>query len=175
MIWISVERISPFEERPEQLQQHYITETLSHHAHLGDLISSRNHGDEVKDVYLSEDDQSWTFDTITIATTAGIPIPYNVSCFALMGATIKRLGRIITMILQNNCDDGDLDLSSEGGLNIRRQDALNFADALRQVSYWDERGAKQTTREEEGPRVQRWVRVRQAAGESRVRMSLRDE
>jgi hypothetical protein len=93
-----------------------------------------------------------------------------------MGAIIKRLGRIITMIVQDDCDDGDLDLSSEGGLNIRRQDALNFADALRQVSYWDdERGAKQTTREEEDLRVQRWVRVRQAAGDSRVGMSLRDE
>jgi hypothetical protein len=92
----------------------------------------------VKDVYLSEDDESSTFDTITTATTAGIPIPYNVSCFALMGATIKRPGRLITMILQDDCDDGDLDLSSEGGLNNMRQDALNFADALRQVSYWDD-------------------------------------
>jgi len=170
------ERISPFEERLEQLQQHHITETLSHHTRLGDLTSSRNHGDEVKDVHLSEDDESSTFDAITTATTAGIAIPYNVSCFALMGATVKRLGRIITMILQDDCDDGDLDLSSEGGLNIRRQDALNFADALRQVSYWDdERGAKQTTREVEDPRVQRWVRVRQAAGDSRVGMSVRDE
>jgi hypothetical protein len=134
MIWISVERISPFEARLEQLQQHHITETLSHHTRLGDLTASRNHGDEVKDVHLSDDGSS-TFDAITTATTAGIAIPYNVSCFALMGATIKRLGRIITMILQNDYDDGDLDLSSEGGLNIRRQDALNFADALRQVSY----------------------------------------
>jgi hypothetical protein len=84
------------------------TAAASYH---GDSVSSRssgrsdlnsNHGDEVKDVHLSEDDERSTFDAITTATAAGVLILHNVSSFALMGATIKRLGRIITMILQDD-------------------------------------------------------------------------
>lgn len=109
-----------------------------------DSISSRlsirsdfdsNHGDEEKQVHLPGDDEGSTFDAITTATRAGIPIPHNVPSSALMGGTIKRLGgRKIKKIIQDDWDDGDLTLPDEGGLKIKQQDGANFPDALRQVS-----------------------------------------
>ncbi|KAH8791273.1 hypothetical protein F5882DRAFT_353073 [Hyaloscypha sp. PMI_1271] len=109
-----------------------------------DSVSSRlsirsdfdsNHGDEEKQVHLPGDDEKSTVDAIETATRAGIPIPANVPPSALMGGTIKRLGgRKIKKIIQDDWDDGDLQLPGEGGLKIKRQDGSNFPDMLRQVS-----------------------------------------
>ena len=117
------------------------TTTASHHR---DSVTSRlsgmsdfdsNHGDEEKQVNIPGDDERSTFDAIATATRAGIPIPHNVPSSALMGGTIKRLGgRKIQKFIQDDWDDGDLELPGEGGLNIKRQDGSNFPDALRQVS-----------------------------------------
>jgi hypothetical protein len=117
------------------------TTAASHHR---DSISSRlsgrsdfdsNHGDEEKHVHLPGDDERSTIDAIATATRAGIPIPLNVPPSALTGGTIKRLGgRKIKKLMQDDWDDGDLELPREGGLNIKQQDAANFPDALRQVS-----------------------------------------
>lgn len=108
-----------------------------------DSISSRlsirsdysNHGDEEKQVHVPGDDERSTFDAIATATKAGIPIPQNVPASALLGGTIKRLGgRKIKKIIQEDWEDGDLELPMDGGLQIKRQDSSNFPDALRQVS-----------------------------------------
>jgi hypothetical protein len=117
------------------------TTAASHHR---DSISSRLSGrsefdsicgDEEKQVHLPGDDEVSTFDAIATATRAGIPIPQNVPPSALMGGTIKRLGgRRIKKIVKDDWDDGDLELPSDGSLNIKRQDGSNFPDALRQVS-----------------------------------------
>jgi hypothetical protein len=113
-------------------------------SHQRDSISSRLsgrsdfesiHGDEVKHVQIPGDDERSTLDAIATAKRAGIPIPQNVPPSALTGGTIKRLGgRKIKKFIQDDWDDGDLELPGEGGLNIKRQDASNFPDALRQVS-----------------------------------------
>jgi hypothetical protein len=117
------------------------TTSASHHR---DSVSSRlsirsdfdsNHGDEEKQVHIPGDDEKSTFDAIETATRAGIPIPANVPPSALMGGTIKRLGgRKIKKIIQDDWDDGDLQLPGDGGLKIKRQDGSNFPDMLRQVS-----------------------------------------
>jgi len=109
-----------------------------------DSISSRysrrsdidsNNGDEEKQFHLPEDDERSTVDAIAAATRAGIPIPHNVPSSALMGGTIKRLGgRKIKKLMQDDWDDGDLELPRDGALKIKRQDSSNFPDALRQVS-----------------------------------------
>jgi len=52
-----------------------------------------------------------------------------------MGGTIKRLGgRKIKKIIQDDWDDGDLELPGDGGLKVKQMDGSNFPDALRQVS-----------------------------------------
>ncbi|KAG4440546.1 hypothetical protein IFR05_003962 [Cadophora sp. M221] len=117
------------------------TTATSHHR---DSVSSRmsirsdfdsNHGDEEKYIHLLGDDEQSTFDAVASAARAGIPIPQNVPASALKGGTIKRLGgRKIKKIIQDDWDDGDLEFPGEGGLTIKRQDASNFPDALRQVS-----------------------------------------
>lgn len=117
------------------------TTTASQHR---DSISSRlsirsdfdsSHGDEERQVHLPGDDERSTIDAIATAKRAGIPIPQNVPSSALMGGTIKRLGgRKIKKIIQDDWDDGDLELPGEGGLKIKQMDGSNFPDALRQVS-----------------------------------------
>ncbi|CAL3966862.1 unnamed protein product [Diplocarpon coronariae] len=109
-----------------------------------DSVSSRfsfrsdfdsNHGDEEKQVHVPGDDERSTFDAIATATKAGIPIPQNIPASALLGGTIKRLGgKKIKNLMQDDWDDGDLELPGEGGFTIKKQDASSFPDALRQVS-----------------------------------------
>jgi hypothetical protein len=88
-------------------------------SHRRDSVSSRlsgrsdfesNHRDEEKHVHLPRDDERSTFDAITTATRAGIPMPHSVPSSALMGGTIKRLGGKKLKILQVECDNCDLDL-----------------------------------------------------------------
>ncbi|TVY75708.1 Protein byr4, partial [Lachnellula suecica] len=117
------------------------TRSASHHR---ESISSRlsirsdfdsNHGDEEKQVHLPGDDERSTIDAIATAKRAGIPIPQNIPSSALMGGTIKRLGgRKIKKVLQDDWDDGDLELPGEGGLKIKQMDGSDFPDMLRQVS-----------------------------------------
>ncbi|CZT48918.1 related to cytokinesis inhibitor byr4 [Rhynchosporium secalis] len=124
------------------------TTATSHHR---DSVSSRmsarsdfdsNHGDEEKYIQMAGDDEKSTFDAVASAARAGIPIPQNVPASALKGGTIKRLGgRKIKKIIQDDWDDGDLELPGEGGLTFKRQDASNFPDALRQVSGGSTQGS----------------------------------
>lgn len=93
------------------------------------------HEDEEKHVHLPGDDERATLDAIATATRAGIPIPENVPSSALTGGTIRRLGgRKIKKFIQDDWDDGDLEVPREGALQIKRQDASQFPDALRHVS-----------------------------------------
>jgi hypothetical protein len=88
-------------------------------SHRRDSVSSRlsgrsdfesNHRDEEKHVHLPGGDERSTFDAITTATRAGIPMPHSVPSSTFMGGTIKRLeGKKIKM-LRVDCDDCDLDL-----------------------------------------------------------------
>ncbi|KAL2066645.1 hypothetical protein VTL71DRAFT_2717 [Oculimacula yallundae] len=116
------------------------TATSQHRDSVSSRMSIRsdfdsNHGDEEKYIHISGDDEKSTIDAVASAVRAGIPIPQNVPASALKGGTIKRLGgRKIKKIIQDDWDDGDLEFPGEGGLTIKRQDASNFPDALRQVS-----------------------------------------
>jgi hypothetical protein len=116
------------------------TAASNHRDSVSSRLSTRSdfdstHGDEEKQVHLPGDDERSTIDAIATATKAGIPIPQNVPSSALMGGTIKRLGgRKIKKIIQDDWDDGDLELPGEGGFKIKQQDGSNFPDALRQVS-----------------------------------------
>ncbi|KAF4634001.1 hypothetical protein G7Y89_g4095 [Cudoniella acicularis] len=116
------------------------TGTSNHRDSISSRMSIRsdfdsNHGDEERQVHLPGDDERSTIDAIATAARAGIPIPHSVPPSALMGGTIKRLGgRKIKKIIQDDWDDGDLELPGDGGLKIKRQDGSNFPDALRQVS-----------------------------------------
>jgi hypothetical protein len=118
------------------------TNAPSHHR---DSISSRlsvrsdfesNFGDEERQVHLPGSDERSMIDAVAAATRAGIPIPQNVPASALVGGTIKRLGgRKIKKIIQQDDWNDDLELPDSGtGLQIKRQDASQFPDALRQVS-----------------------------------------
>ena len=116
------------------------TASSSHHREsISSRLSGRsfdsNHGDDDREVHVPGDDERSMLDAIATAARAGIPIPHNVPSSALMGGTIKRLGgRKIKKIIQDDWDDGDLELPGEGGLKIKNQDGANFPDALRQVS-----------------------------------------
>ncbi len=116
------------------------TATSNHRESISSRLSMRsdfdsNQGDEEKQVHVPGDDEHSTNDAIATATRAGIPIPSNVPASALMGGTIKRLGgRKIKKIIQDDWDDGDIELPGEGALKIKRQDESNFPDVIRQVS-----------------------------------------
>jgi hypothetical protein len=116
---------------------------LSHHR---ESISSRlsirsdfdsNQGDEERQVQVPGDDERSRNDAIAAATRAGIPLPQNVPASALMGGTIKRLGgRKVKKVIQQDDWDDDLELPGAGGIGfqIKKHDASEFPDALRQVS-----------------------------------------
>jgi len=117
------------------------TASTNHRDSVSSRLSGRsfdsNHGDEDRHVHLPGDDERSTIDAIATAARAGIPIPHNVPSSALTGGTIKRLGgRKLKKIIQDDWDDGDLELpgAGDGALKLKRQDASNFPDALRQVS-----------------------------------------
>lgn len=101
-----------------------------------------NTGDEEKQVHVPGDDELSTIDAIATATRAGIPLPSNVPASALLGGTIKRLGgRKIKKIIQDDWDDGDLELPHDGGLKIKQQEPSTFPDAIRQVSGGSAQGS----------------------------------
>lgn len=94
-------------------------------------------GDEDWQVLLPTDDEKSTTEAINAAKTAGIPIPTNVPSSALLGGTIKRLGgRRLKRVLGGDDWGEDIELpkAQEGGLQLKKNDAKDFPDALRQFS-----------------------------------------
>ena len=94
-------------------------------------------GDEDWQVLLPTDDEKSTKEAIHAAKTAGIPIPTNVPSSALLGGTIKRLGgRRLKKVLGGDDWGEDIELPKpqEGGLRLKKADAKDFPDALRQLS-----------------------------------------
>ena len=94
-------------------------------------------GDEDWQVLLPTDDEKSTTEAIHAAKTAGIPIPSNVPSSALLGGTIKRLGgRRLKKVLGGDdwSEDIELPKAQEGCLRLKRNDANDFPDALRQFS-----------------------------------------
>ena len=94
-------------------------------------------GDEDWQVLLPTDDERSTTDAINAAKSAGIPIPTNVPSSALLGGTIKRLGgRRLKKVLGGDDWGEDIELpkAQEGGLKLKKNDAKDFPDAMRQFS-----------------------------------------
>lgn len=94
-------------------------------------------GDEDWQVLLPTDDEKSTTDAINAAKSAGIPIPTNVPSSALLGGTIKRLGgRRLKKVLGGDDWGEDIELpkAQEGGLKLKKNDAKDFPDAMRQFS-----------------------------------------
>jgi len=115
------------------------TRSSSHHR---DSISSRASArsdvgeDDDWQVLLPSNDAVSTGHAIASAKCAGIPIPDNVPSSALLGGTIKRLGgRRIKKVLGDDWgEDLQLPKPGEGGLTLKRKEAQEFPDALRQIS-----------------------------------------
>lgn len=99
-------------------------------------LSIRSDFNEERQVHLpDDDDERVTNDAIATAKRAGIPLPENIPSSALLGGTIKRLGRRdVRKIISDDWDDGDLEVPVGEALNIKRQDASKFPETLRQVS-----------------------------------------
>ncbi|RKF65329.1 putative cytokinesis regulator [Erysiphe neolycopersici] len=109
-------------------------ESMSSHMSVRSDIDSNN-GDEERQVDVLGDDERSTNDAIATANLAGIPIPHNTPSSALIGGTIKRLGgRKITKNIQDDWDDGDLELSGESELKVKIYDDASFPESLRQFS-----------------------------------------
>lgn len=108
-----------------------------------DSISSRrsarsdldsNAGDEDWQVLLQDNDDAATEEAIASAKSAGIPIPPNVPKSALLGGTIKRLGRRKTKKAAIDDWSEDLDLSAVNGeLTLRAHENRIFPESLRQI------------------------------------------
>ncbi|PHH89705.1 hypothetical protein CDD83_5456 [Cordyceps sp. RAO-2017] len=106
--------------------------TSSHVSLRSDLESW--HGEETQ-LHLPADDESSATDAIAAAEHAGIPLPKNVPCSALMGGTIKRLGgRKIRKIVQEDWEN-DMELPDTSHvLTLKPKKDTDFPDTLRQVS-----------------------------------------
>ncbi|MCJ1244308.1 hypothetical protein MMC30_001506 [Trapelia coarctata] len=111
-------------------------------SHHRDSISSRASArsdvgeDDDWQVLLPSNDAVSTSHAIASAKSAGIPIPDNVPTSALLGGTIKRLGgRRIKKVLGDEWgEDLQLPKPGEGGLTLKRKEAQEVPDALRQIS-----------------------------------------
>ena len=123
------------------------TDTITHHRDSASFLDREDSislistidwndgGDENFQVVLPTDDEVSTTTAIASAKSAGIPIPANVPSSALLGGTIKRLGgRAIKKVLGGDDWDEDLELPKveEGGLTLKKTDATDFPDVLRQ-------------------------------------------
>lgn len=115
---------------------HFRDSTSSRMSTRSDRESSGG-GDEDWQVLIPTDDEKSTTEAISAAKTAGIPIPTNVPSSALLGGTIKRLGgRRLKKVLGGDDWGEDIELpkAQEGGLKLKKNEAKDFPDALRQFS-----------------------------------------
>ncbi|MCJ1276093.1 hypothetical protein MMC21_003898 [Puttea exsequens] len=93
-------------------------------------------GDEDWQVLLPAQDEKSIADAVKSAKTAGIPIPNNVPASALLGGTLKRMGgrRVKKMLGDDWGEDIELPKAQEGGLTLKKMEAKDFTDSLRQFS-----------------------------------------
>ncbi|OJJ95567.1 hypothetical protein ASPACDRAFT_36149 [Aspergillus aculeatus ATCC 16872] len=98
-------------------------------------LESNGGGDEDWQVQLLDNDEMITEEAIASAKHAGIPLPINVPKSALVGGTIKRLGRRKpnTNTVDDWADDVDFP-GPDGILQLREPLDTSFPEALRQVS-----------------------------------------
>jgi len=120
--------------------------TVGSSSHHRDSISSRvstrsdrdsvGGGDEDWQVLLPADDEKSVADAIKSAKTAGIPIPNNVPASALLGGTLKLMGgkRVKKLLGDDWSEDIDLPKAQDGGLTLKKIDARDFTESLRQFS-----------------------------------------
>ena len=131
----------------EELQFRNVSSTtIGSSSHHRDSISSRMSarsdrdsnagGDEDWQVLIPTNDEKSLADAISSANTAGIPIPSNVPASALLGGTLKRMGgrRVKRMLGDDWSEDIEMPQLQEGGLTLKKMDAKDFADSLRQFS-----------------------------------------
>ena len=114
----------------------YHRESISSRVSVRSDRESVGGDDQDWQVLLPTDDEASTSNAIASAKTAGIPIPANVPTSALLGGTIKRLGgRRLKKVLVDDWDE-DLELPKfgEGGLKLKKVEAKDFPDAIRQFS-----------------------------------------
>lgn len=98
-------------------------------------LESNVGGDDDWQVQLLENDDYATDDAIASAQSAGIPLPANVPKSALIGGTIKRLGR--KKPRKNFADDWSEDVEfpdSEYTLKLKDPKERDFPEILRQVN-----------------------------------------
>ncbi|PTU20956.1 hypothetical protein P175DRAFT_0436745 [Aspergillus ochraceoroseus IBT 24754] len=98
-------------------------------------LDSTAGGDEDWQVQLLDDDEIVNEEALTSAKNAGIPLPTNVPRSALIGGTIKRLGRRKTK--REFIDDWSDDLELPGPdavLELKRSHDTPFPDSLPQLS-----------------------------------------
>lgn len=104
--------------------------------------SESNTGDDDWQVLLTANDQSSTNNAITSAKQAGIPIPTSVPSSALLGGTIKRLGKKKSSRKIDVDDDwgNDLELPSiaPGGLKLKAPTPLTPAEEQDDFDDWGE-------------------------------------
>ncbi|KAL1999029.1 hypothetical protein VTN02DRAFT_5164 [Thermoascus thermophilus] len=98
-------------------------------------LDSNVGGDEDWQVLLQDNDEAIAEETIASVKSAGIPIPASVPKSALLGGTIKRLGR--RKIKKAVVDDWSEDLElpgNDGELTLKTNEKIIFPDSLRQIS-----------------------------------------
>ncbi|KAL9031632.1 MAG: hypothetical protein Q9196_000346 [Gyalolechia fulgens] len=110
-------------------------ESISSRVSMKSDRDSTGGGDDDWQVLLPTDGEAPATDAIASAKTAGIPIPANVPTSALLGGTIKRLGgRKLMKAFDDWDEDLELPKAGEGGLKLKKCEAQDFPDALRQLS-----------------------------------------
>lgn len=101
--------------------------------------SESNIIDEDWQVQLTPDDDISTSNAIQSAKQAGVPIPSNVPASALVGGTIKRLGKKNSRQRLDDDWNGDLDFSAGGGLTLKPKKRIITPLALAEESEdWGE-------------------------------------
>lgn len=81
--------------------------------------SESNFGEDDWEVSLKPNDSLSTDNAILTAKQAGVPIPSNIPPSALLGGTIKRLGKKTSRQKLEDAWGDDLDFAAEGGLTLK--------------------------------------------------------
>jgi len=81
-------------------------------------------GDDDWNVVLQPNDEQSTNRAIQSAKQAGIPLPFNVPSSALLGGTIKRLGKKPSRQKIGDDWDNDLEMPDSGGLQLKAKPTL---------------------------------------------------